>query len=115
VRGSGTESDSFKELPLDQDRFKLICDEFLLNERIDGQNWALVLSDATGIDGEISDKVLQGIKILPFRAHLEGRTSTNNFNDIRDCPYFSIAAPHKDLSGSLREMRKTNLQKRKNL
>jgi hypothetical protein len=59
------------------------------------------LSDATGSDGEIVDEVLQSLGVLPFRAHLEGRTATNSFDDIRDYPYFSLAAPTKDLSKSL--------------
>jgi hypothetical protein len=70
-----------------------------------------VLSDATGLDGEICDEALSGLGILPFRAHLEGRSSVANFDDIRDYPYFSIAAPTKDLSCSLREVWKTKRRK----
>jgi 4-alpha-glucanotransferase len=124
-----SESYSFKDLHVHQSAFMAIHDEFVLTKQkcrwasngrhnlrgVGGRTGALVMSDATGVDGEMCDEVLQAIGILPFRAHLEGRSSTVNFDDIRDYPYFSIAAPTKDLSCSIREVWKTKKQKRKHL
>lgn len=124
--GKSCESFSFRELPFHQSQFLRIHDEFLFAKQkcrwasngrhnlrgIGGRTGALVLSDATGVDGEVCDEALQGVGILPFRVHLEGRSSTNNFDDIRNYPYFSIAAPTKDLSCSLRGLWRTKSLKR---
>jgi hypothetical protein len=123
------ESFSFRELPFHQSQFLRIHDEFLFTKQkcrwasngrrhlrgIGGRTRALVLSDATGVDGETCDEALQGVGILPFRVHLEGRSSANSFDDIRHYPYFSIAAPTKDLSCSLRELWRTKSQKRRKM
>jgi hypothetical protein len=106
-----------------------IHNEFILNKQkclwasngrrnlkdLGGGSGAFVVSDATGADGEVCDEALHSLGILPFRAHLEGRSGGSRFDDIRDYPYLSIAAPTKDLSCSLREVWKTKLTKRKHL
>jgi hypothetical protein len=80
-----------------------------------GSRQALVFSDASGADGELTAYVLQSLGLLPFRAHLEGRSSQSCFDDIRDYPYLTVAAPIRDLEGSLPELWKTKLLKRKHL
>ena len=123
-------SSSFNDLPsFHQAPLRQIHNEFILNRqrclwastgssRLRGLGSAItcmVFSDAAGANGELCEEALQGMGILPFRAHLEGRSPNSNFDDIRGYPYFSIAAPTADTKVSFREIWNTNGQKRKHL
>lgn len=124
------ESSSFSNLPsFHQAPLLQIHDEFILNRQrglwastgrqnllgIISATSAIILSDAAGSNGELCEEALQGTGILSFRAHLEGRSPNSNFDDIRNYPYFSIAAPTGDTDSSLRDIWNTQGAKRKHL
>jgi 4-alpha-glucanotransferase len=107
----GTPGPSFEALPAFQTNpFKLIHDEFvnrkqrLLWQQNGRRNLAAcaqlltpLFSDAAGSAGELCDEVMNPLGLLPFRSHIDARGS-QDFDDIRAYPYFSVASPTREPS-----------------
>lgn len=115
----GGPSFSFKALPqYEQSAFQRLHDEFIGNkqkclwcsgarrilQRVVSITDALLLSDASGIDGDLCDSVIQSIGIVPFRVQIEGRTIQQDFDDVRAYPFFSVATPIRSSAPKLSDL-----------
>jgi hypothetical protein len=99
------EQSSFLRLDEDYQNNRHICfwiskAREILSESIRGAS-AAFFSDACGQNGELCDKMLEGIGVHPLRVQLEGR-SDSMFDDIRSYPYLCVASPQRDSSVPLR-------------